>query len=92
MNKPGSRINRQIDFRLIQINAIGHLALFPQQKKSMSTLPSTTLIAVNTPLKLGNLQDDYFSVLSGLKVGDLIPISGSMVLANGTPVSIKSSK
>jgi len=63
-----------------------------QQKKSMSSLPSTTLVAVNTPLKLGSLQDDYFPVLAGLKAGDLIPISGSIVLANGTPVSIKSSK
>ena len=64
----------------------------PQQKKSMSTLPSTTMIAVNTPLKLGNLQDDYFPIVSGLKVGDLIPTSGSTVLANGTPVSIRSSQ
>ena len=64
----------------------------PQQKKLMSRLPSATLIAVDTPLQLGNLQDDYYPVLSGLKAGDLIPVSGSTVLANGTPVSIKSSK
>tara|TARA_B100001121_G_scaffold305561_1_gene323300 strand:- start:1806 stop:2930 length:1125 start_codon:yes stop_codon:yes gene_type:complete len=62
-----------------------------QQKKSMMNLPSTSLIAVETPLKLGSLQDNYFSVLSGLKAGDLIAVSGSAVLANGTPVSIKSS-
>ena len=63
----------------------------PQQKKSLTALPSTTLIAVDTPLKLGALQDDYYSVLAGLKAGDLIAVSGSAVLANGTPVSIKSS-
>jgi len=48
------------------------------------------LIAVDTPLKLGALQDDYFSVLVGLEVGDLIAVSGSSILANGTPVSIES--
>ncbi|WP_114993787.1 efflux RND transporter periplasmic adaptor subunit [Synechococcus sp. UW179A] len=80
-------------YKLIPIQSfLKNADVNPQQKKSMSTLPSTTLIAVNTPLKLGNLQDDYFPVLSGLKVGDLIPTSGSTVLANGTPVSIKSSK
>ena len=80
-------------FKLIPIQSfLKNADVNPQQKKSMSTLPSTTLIAVNTPLKLGNLQDDYFPVLSGLKVGDLIPTSGSTVLANGTPVSIRSSK
>ena len=80
-------------YKLIPIQSfLKNIDLDPQQKQSMSTLPSTTLIAVNTPLKLGNLQDNFFPVLSGLKVGDLIPISGSAVLANGTPVSIRSSK
>ena len=80
-------------YKLIPIQSfLKNAEVNPQQKKSMSTLPSTTLIAVNTPLKLGNLQDDYFPVVSGLTVGDLIPISGSAVLANGTPVSIRSSK
>ena len=63
----------------------------PQQKKSMMALPASTLIAVDTPLKLGALQDNYYSVLAGLKEGDLIAVSGSAMLANGTPVSIKSS-
>jgi len=62
-----------------------------QQKKSIIALPSTTLIAVETPLKLGYLQENYYSVLAGLKAGDLIAVSGSAVLADGTPVSIKSS-
>ena len=80
-------------YKLIPIKSfLKNADVNPQQKKSMSTLPSTTLIAVNTPLKLGSLQDDYFPVVSGLKVGDLIPISGSAVLANGTPVSIRSTK
>ena len=64
----------------------------PDQKKFMSKLPASTLIAIDTPLKLGTLQDDYFRILGGLNTGDLIAISGSGMLANGTPVSIKSSK
>lgn len=80
-------------FKLIPIQSfLKNADVNPQQKKLMSTLPSTTMIAVNTPLKLGNLQDDYFPVVTGLKAGDLIPISGSAVLANGTPVSIRSSQ
>ena len=62
------------------------------QKKLMSKLPASTLIAIDTPLKLGALQDDYFRILGGLNTGDLIAVSGSVMLANGTPVSIKSSK
>ena len=62
------------------------------QKKLMSKLPASTLIAIDTPLKLGALQDDYFRILGGLNTGDLIAVSGSVMLANGTPVSIKSFK
>lgn len=63
----------------------------PQQKKSIMLLPKTAFIAVNTPLKLGDLQDNYYAVLSGLKAGDLIAVSGSAMLGNGTPVLVKSS-
>ena len=61
-----------------------------KQKQQMTKLPPTTLVAVETPLKLGELQDGYFPIISGLQAGDLIPVSGSTMLANGTPVSVKS--
>ena len=77
-------------YKLIPIQAfLKNIDVEAQQKKSMAGLPPTTLIAVETPLKLGDLQDDYFPVLSGLEAGDLIPTSGSIMLFNGMPVSVK---
>jgi len=64
----------------------------PQHKQAISTLPSGTYIARGTPLTLGNLQDNHFPVLSGLNPGDLVATSGSAMLSNGTPVSIRSDK
>ena len=62
----------------------------PQRKQAMSTLPPGTYIARETPLTLGGLQDNHFPVLSGLNPGDLVATSGSAMLFNGTPVSIRS--
>jgi len=62
----------------------------PQRKQAMSALPPGTYIARETPLMLGNLQDNHFPVLSGLEAGDLVATSGSLMLSNGTPVSIRS--
>ena len=58
----------------------------------MSKLPPGTHIARGTPLRLGNLQDNHFPVLSGLNPGDLVATSGSAMLSNGTPVSIRYDK
>ena len=62
----------------------------PQRKQAMSALPPGTYITRETPLMLGNLQDNHFPVLSGLEAGDLVATSGSLMLSNGTPVSIRS--
>ena len=62
----------------------------PQRKKAMSALPPGTYIAHETPLMLGNLQDNHFPVLSGLEAGDLVATSGSRMLFTGMPVSIRS--
>ena len=62
----------------------------PQRKQAMSTLPPGTYIARETTLTLGGLQDNHFPVLSGLNPGDLVATSGSAMLFNGTPVSIRS--
>ena len=62
----------------------------PQRKKVMNTLPPGTYIAHETPLMLGNLQDNHFPVLSGLEAGDLVATSGSRMLFTGMPVSIRS--
>tara|TARA_B100001063_G_scaffold152645_1_gene142396 strand:+ start:3014 stop:4177 length:1164 start_codon:yes stop_codon:yes gene_type:complete len=64
----------------------------PQQKQAMSAFPASTYIARETALTLGSLQDDHFPILSGLKSGDLIATSGSGILSNGSPVSIRSEK
>ena len=61
-----------------------------QRKQIMSALPPGTHIARETPLTLGSLQDNHFPVLEGLEAEDLIATSGSAMLSNGTPVSIRS--
>ena len=62
----------------------------PQRKQAMRALPPGTYIARETPLILGNLQDNHFPVLSGLEAGDLVATSGSRMLSTGMPVSIRS--
>ena len=78
-------------YQLIPVNTFLKTArIDPQGKQMMSKLPPGTHIARETPLRLGNLQDNHFPVLSGLKPGDLVATSGSAMLFNGTPVSIRS--
>lgn len=62
----------------------------PQRKQAMRALPPGTYVARETPLILGNLQDNHFPVLSGLEAGDLVATSGSRMLSTGMPVSIRS--
>ncbi|AII48460.1 hypothetical protein KR52_04770 [Synechococcus sp. KORDI-52] len=77
-------------YKLVPVKTfLENIDINPQKKQTMNSLPSGTLIALETPLKLGDIQDNYFPVQAGLKAGDLIPLSGSLMLTNGTPVSIK---
>jgi len=57
-------------------------------KKTLEALPPATPIVVQTPVKLGQLQNNRYPLLSGLGAGDQIVISNTALLRSGMPVKI----
>jgi len=57
-------------------------------KQKLEKLPGATPIVVQTPVKLGVLQNNRYPLLSGLAAGDRIVISNTALLRSGMPVSI----
>ena len=60
----------------------------PAQKAMMESLPPQTPIVVQTPVKLGTLDQNRFPVISGLKAGDPVVVSTTALLRTGMPVKI----
>ena len=58
------------------------------QKRKLEALPPATPIVVQTPVKLGTLQDAFYPLLSGLKRGDQVVVSNTALLRTGLPVKI----
>ena len=76
-------------FKLIPVNTFLRLnKLDEQQSKPLKALPSNSLIAVESPITLGPLQDNQFPVLKGLVAGDKVAISQTKTLNSGMPVQI----
>ena len=48
---------------------------------------STALVAQQKPVELGEIQDQSYQVISGLKAGDRLITSGILNLADGTPIN-----
>ena len=48
------------------------------------------LLARQRPIRVGEIVDNHYTVLEGLKVGDRIIVSGTQMLADGVPVSPQS--
>ncbi len=59
-------------------------------KQHLETLPPSTPIVVQTPVKLGQLLNSRYPLLSGLQAGDRIVISNTALLRSGMPVKIAS--
>ena len=57
-------------------------------KKKLEKLPSTTPIVVQTPVQLGQLQNNLYPVKSGLNQGDTVAISNTSRLRSGMPVKV----
>jgi RND family efflux transporter MFP subunit len=57
-------------------------------KKTLEALPGATPIVVQTPVKLGQLQNNRYPLLSGLAAGDQIVTSNTALLRSGMPVKI----
>ena len=76
-------------FKLIPVNVfLSSNQLDEKQSKSLKELPASALIAIESPVTLGDLQDNQYPVLKGLVAGEKVAISQTKVLSSGMPVKI----
>lgn len=76
-------------FKLISVNTfLGLNQLDEKQSKPLKALPESALIAFESPVTLGDLQDNQYPVLKGLVAGDKVAISQTKVLSSGMSVKI----
>lgn len=61
------------------------------QKQALAKLPGSTPIAVQIPVKLGQMQGNLFPVISGLSRGDQVIVSNTALLRSGIPVRVSGS-
>jgi len=57
-------------------------------KKTLESLPGETPIVLQTPVQLGQLQNNRYPLLSGLAAGEQIVTSNTALLRSGMPVKI----
>ena len=57
-------------------------------KKKLEKLPATTPIVVQTPVQLGQLQNNVYPIQSGLNQSDVVAISNTSRLRSGMPVKV----
>lgn len=58
------------------------------QKEQVEKLPPSTSLVVQTPVKLGTLENSRYPLISGLSAGDKIVVSNTALLRSGMPVRI----
>ena len=80
-------------YRIVPLSvALPKIKASPQvpeaSKKTLEALPPATPIVIQTPVKLGPLQNNRYPLLSGLGAGDQIVISNTALLRSGMPVKI----
>ena len=76
-------------FKLIPVNTFLELnKLDEKQSKPLKELPANSLIAVESPITIGELQNNEFPVYKGLIPGDKVAISQTKTLSSGMPVQI----
>ena len=59
-----------------------------QALKKLEKLPGNTPIVLQTKVQLGDLQNNLYPVISGLKAGDKVAISNTSRLRSGMPVKV----
>ena len=57
-------------------------------KKKLESLPGNTPIVVQRSVKLGKLENNLYTVHSGLKQGEQVAISNTVMLRSGMPVKV----
>ena len=60
----------------------------PAQKQKLEALPPQTPIVVQTPVRLGQLENNSYPLLSGLRAGDRVVVSNTALLRTGMPVTL----
>ena len=60
----------------------------PSLIKRIGGFPKNTLVAVETPVKLGPLTQDSYPLIEGLESGSKVATSRTSLLATGTAVNI----
>lgn len=58
------------------------------QKRRLEALPPASPVVVQTPVRLGTLEDNRYPLLSGLQAGDRVVVSNTALLRSGMPVRI----
>ena len=76
-------------FKLVPVTTFLRLNnLDETQSQPLKALPPESLIAMESPVTLGELQNNQFPVLKGLAPGDQVAISQTKALFTGMPVTI----
>ena len=57
-------------------------------KQKLEKLPSSTPIVIQTPVQLGQLQNNLYPIKSGLNQADVVAISNTSRLRSGMPVKV----
>ena len=80
-------------FKLVPVkNFLDSTQLDEKQSKPLKLLPANTLIVLESPVEIDELQDNQFSVLKGLRPGDKVAISQIKILSSGMPVTVLPSR
>ena len=58
-------------------------------RQQLTSLPAQTLFALQVPVQLGELQNNRYPVLAGLRPGQRVVTSGLLTLRHGTPVRLR---
>ena len=56
--------------------------------KTLEKLPGNTPIVIQTKVQLGDLQNNLYPVISGLKAGDKVAVSNTSRLRSGMPIKV----
>jgi RND family efflux transporter MFP subunit len=80
-------------YRVVQLSQViakikASTTLPETEKKLLLSLPPTTSIVVQTPVKLGQLQGDRYKLISGLQKGERVVVSNTALLRTGMPVKV----
>jgi hypothetical protein len=80
-------------YRVVQLSQVltkikASTVIPEKEKKMLLALPPTTSIVVQTPVKLGQLQDNRYELISGLQKGERVVVSNTALLRSGMPVKV----